>query len=162
MASTVFRPCSLQVVKKGYLISNFPFFVPSVDAYTLQRQFSDSSAPRSTTVGYYIFKTTKAIRRLLWLDYAPWHLGPTNYPEQWRTGPAWNYRAIFGNSSRCLLRSSRHCSWDIVFNWSIMSILWISQSITWHRALKPIGWNQHPGRANCEPCFQPVLTSPFA
>ena len=37
-----------------------------------------------------------------------------------------------------------------------------SQSITWNRALKPIGWKQHPGSALSEPCFQPLLTSPFA
>ena len=86
----------------------------------------DSSDPQYSG-WYHIFKTTKAIRRLLWLDYAPWHLGPTNYPEQWRSGPAWNYRAIFGNSSRRLLRSSRLCSWDIVFNWSTRkySMLWL-------------------------------------
>ena len=37
-----------------------------------------------------------------------------------------------------------------------------SQSITWNRALKPIGWKQHPGSALSEPCFQPLLTSPYA
>ena len=33
-----FDPCSLQLVKKGYLISNFPFFVPR-QTYAPKRQF---------------------------------------------------------------------------------------------------------------------------
>ena len=137
----------------------------------------DSNDPQYSR-WYYTFETSKAIRRLLWPDYVPWHLDPTTIPVI--LGP-------IGIDGRCLSTLNWHLCGprDFVVGTSYSTDQSFpsgptSQSITWNRALKPSEWKQHPGRAYqrtmlpaciyfffglvpwsppLSPLFQPVITS---